>query len=401
MGVTGIGNLTRPLVYGSLWDWWLKNKEPKGKPKKKKVEIPEGLSCPKGTVYKPGGYVRYSNINTTYLPRGGECKTPRREAYGRYVDHFCQAKGPVLGVHFQGEARPDQTMLSAPITNVSYNVARQFCASQGKRLAKEVELIYASKQKKPGFIRNLKHRLFDVPLLWITDRNRDGELFRVGVFRDKKTRLQHKRVETTEVDGFYNTAFYCNADVIRTKPSAPVNYGNYRWPVCDLNAEEQTINFVGHNDFHASYILEENGQNPLSRAVGYFEQIRDYENPYTLFYHSGDFMEKGHVAEPISGGESSLKVFAAARHDVAVIGNHDFAWSADSVLKYSRTPHTIMLGTNIKYLGSNPAKFGAVEFATVQVGCVKIGFSGMVSKGYDERDDKTTAPYYKGKEDYD
>ncbi len=65
-------------------------------------------------------------------------------------------------------------------------------------------------------------------------------------------------------------------------------------------------------------------------------------------------------------------------------GDHDFCWSVESLLEFTRDPHAKVLLSNVEYSGASE-DFGAVAFTSLDVGCVKIGFFGMVSKPWDER----------------
>ena len=155
------------------------------------------------------------------------------------------------------------------------------------------------------------------------------------------------------------------------------------------------ITFVHINDIHASYQEDLPGECPLSRAAQFIEDVRA-ENPEAIFAHGGDAYEKGSVAELLSKGKATREVFAAMGFDVAVIGNHDFAWSIAEVLAYLKTAGTKMLASNVEYVGENPSEYDGLEFTTLNVGGVRLGFFGMVSKGYSELDEITDKDYYPG-----
>lgn len=156
------------------------------------------------------------------------------------------------------------------------------------------------------------------------------------------------------------------------------------------------ITFVHINDCHATYQEDLPGENPMSRVGGFVEEVRA-DNPEAIFTHGGDFYEKGSVAELLSRGKSTREVFAAMGFDVAVIGNHDFAWSFAEVLAYLATPGTKMLASNVEYVGEKDSEYKGLDFTTINVGGVRVGFFGMVSKGYSELDEVTDNDYYPGK----
>ncbi len=165
-----------------------------------------------------------------------------------------------------------------------------------------------------------------------------------------------------------------------------VNLNRPTFPACDPAATMQTVTFVHVNDLHASYNPVA-GESPVARIRGFYQSVRA-DNPYTLFTDAGDDHEKGSVAELLSGGWSTLEVTHALQFDVRVIGNHDFAWGADELLPFSRDPHGIVLASNTEYTGSDPEGFGGVEWAELQVGCLRLGFFGMVSKPWNERNEQ-------------
>lgn len=151
-----------------------------------------------------------------------------------------------------------------------------------------------------------------------------------------------------------------------------------RWPACDLEATTQPISFVHVNDMHGHYNPDTEGVIPVARTRAYFEEVRA-EQPYTLFTDGGDDYEKGSVVEALSDYASTREVTEALQYDVRVIGNHDFAWSQEELLRFAADPHAIVLASNIEYIGNDAMGYGAVEYAELQVGCVTVGFFGMVS----------------------
>ena len=172
-----------------------------------------------------------------------------------------------------------------------------------------------------------------------------------------------------------------------THPSA-------RWPTCDTNAASQQISFVHVSDTHARYNTAPGGSSPLARVRGYAEQVRR-ENPYTVFTNAGDDYEKGSIAEELSQGRTTRQVVQAMQYDVRAIGNHDFAWGLQELLAFSHDPVAVVLASNTKMTGNAPGgQPGWVDYAELTVGCVKIGFFGLVSKPWDENGEQYDGPFY-------
>lgn len=164
------------------------------------------------------------------------------------------------------------------------------------------------------------------------------------------------------------------------------------WPECDEGAGTQQLTFVHVNDLHATY-TPVNGVSPFARIRGYYEQVRR-ESPYTVFTNGGDDHEKGSVAELLSGGLSTIALTQALEFDVRVIGNHDFAWSVEELLQFTHDDHADVLLANVHYTGANPESFEAVPFVVKQIGCLRVGFGGLVSMPWDERDTEIPENFY-------
>lgn len=176
-------------------------------------------------------------------------------------------------------------------------------------------------------------------------------------------------------------------------PCAGACLGDPGWPKCDPTAASQKISFVHVNDIHATYYASPSLVGRPAFLRGFYEQVKA-ENPFTLFTNAGDDYEKGSVAEQLSRGISSREITWAMEFDVRTLGNHDFAWSQAEVFENARDPHAKVLSTNVWYVGDDPAGFAAHEFTTLQVGCIKIGFFGLISAPWDETNMPVEERYY-------
>ena len=173
-----------------------------------------------------------------------------------------------------------------------------------------------------------------------------------------------------------------------------------RWPFGDVAAATQKISFVHVSDIHANYNPVRGGSSPVARLRGYFEQVRR-ENPFAIFTNAGDDYEKGSIAEEVSRGLVTREIVQAMHYDVRTIGNHDFAWGIDELLAFSRDPSAIVLASNTKMTGGNyggqAARLpGWTDYAVLRVGQVKIGFFGLVSKPWNEKDEQYEGEFYPG-----
>lgn len=172
-----------------------------------------------------------------------------------------------------------------------------------------------------------------------------------------------------------------------------------RWPVCEPGGASQTISFVHVSDMHARYNPEAGGASPMARVRGFVDQVRG-ENPYTIFTNGGDDYEKGSIAEQLSRGRATRQVVQAMGYDVRTIGNHDLAWGLEELLAYSRDQSAVVVSANTAMTakttktGAGAAEPGWVDYAEVMVGCVRIGFFGLLSRPWNEQGEQYDGPYY-------
>ena len=161
-------------------------------------------------------------------------------------------------------------------------------------------------------------------------------------------------------------------------------------PAC---APVVTLAMVHVNDLHANYAPDAQGISPVARIVGYWKQVKATQ-PFAIFSNAGDDFEKGSVAECMSDGESTLQVTRLAGFDVRCIGNHDFAWSEESVLGHSDDPTGQTVSSNVSYTGPNPERWRAQNTVILERGCVRIGYFGMVGKPWNEFNEQYDGDFF-------
>ncbi|MBK7002126.1 MAG: metallophosphoesterase [Rhodoferax sp.] len=158
---------------------------------------------------------------------------------------------------------------------------------------------------------------------------------------------------------------------------------------CPAGATRQAISFVHVADLHANF---DPLQDKYARIRAYYQQVLA-ENPNTVFTNAGDDHEKGSLAEALSFGRATLEATQAMKFDVRTLGNHDFAWGESHLLDFANDPFSLVLLSGTRYTGSDPRGFGASEYGVKQVGCLKVGFFGMVSSPWNELDQTYTGNY--------
>ena len=174
-----------------------------------------------------------------------------------------------------------------------------------------------------------------------------------------------------------------------------------RWPACTGTSTLQQLSFVHVSDVHAQYNPETDGATPVGRIRGYYEAVKK-ENPYTVFTDGGDDYEKGSVAEEFSRGQSTRDVVKALAYDVRTLGNHDFAWGIEELMRFSDDPRAVVLSANSRLVGESGAALAKgkqgrqpwTDYAELQVGCVKIGFFGLTTRPYDSTGRQHDGPIY-------
>ena len=168
-----------------------------------------------------------------------------------------------------------------------------------------------------------------------------------------------------------------------------------RWPACDPQARTQTLSFVHIADVHAHYNPDSSGGSPLARVRGLVEQVRQ-DNPFTLFTNAGDDYEKGSIAEALSQGRSTRAVTQAMGYDVRTLGNHDFAWGLQELLAFSQDPRALVLAANVRMIAPPPAAVssGWTDYGALAVGCLRVGFFGLVSQPWNEKDEPYDGSFF-------
>ena len=171
-----------------------------------------------------------------------------------------------------------------------------------------------------------------------------------------------------------------------------------RWPTCTRTSAMQRISFVHVSDIHAHYNPERSGETPVGRIRGYYEAVKK-ENPYTVFTDGGDDYEKGSIAEELTHGESTREIVKALGYDVRTLGNHDFAWGIEELLRFGDDPRAVVLSANSRLSDSSGKKSKKnkepwTDYAELQVGCVKIGFFGLTTRPYDSTGRQHDGPIY-------
>jgi len=163
---------------------------------------------------------------------------------------------------------------------------------------------------------------------------------------------------------------------------------------CDEGGRRGTMRFtLAHfNDLQARYSDRIAGKSRYAYLAGYLEKLRE-EVPSTLVLDAGDDYEKGAIAELRSGGETTRKMIQALPIDVRTVGNHDFAYGADAVIRDVRGSVHPVLAANIHHVGLTDQEQPFRPYVRVDVGCLRVGVIGLVTQNYGADDQPTKKPY--------
>lgn len=169
--------------------------------------------------------------------------------------------------------------------------------------------------------------------------------------------------------------------------------------LCDPSFSSQTVSIVHVTDLHENYHPGKDGVSPYARIRGYFKKTRA-ENPYSLLINGGDDHEKGSVAGTLSRGAATREATRVMKFDIRVLGNHDFAWGEHAVLEHSRDPSGPVLASNLFRMHAS-TQSGPVDYVSMNVGCLRLGFLGLVGRPWNEKDEPYDGDYPGFRVDHD
>jgi len=160
---------------------------------------------------------------------------------------------------------------------------------------------------------------------------------------------------------------------------------------CDPASDVSRFVVAHLNDMQARYGEIVGGRSRYAYVAGYLRALKD-ENPSTLVLDAGDDYEKGSVAELRSMGESTRRMIQALPIDARTIGNHDFAYGAEAVQRDVTWSAHPVLAANVHRDGAaDTSPF--VPFVRIDVGCVRVGITGLVTTNYGSNDLPSREPF--------
>jgi 5'-nucleotidase/UDP-sugar diphosphatase len=160
---------------------------------------------------------------------------------------------------------------------------------------------------------------------------------------------------------------------------------------CDGQGDVSRFVVAHLNDMQARYGELVAGRSRYAYVAGYLRALKA-ENASTLVLDAGDDYEKGSIAELRSMGEATRRMIQALPIDARTIGNHDFAYGEEAVVRDATWSAHPVLAANVH---RDPAR-GASPFSSfvrIDVGCVRVGITGLVTTNYGSSDLPTREPF--------
>ncbi len=162
---------------------------------------------------------------------------------------------------------------------------------------------------------------------------------------------------------------------------------------CEPGTQVEHFTIAHLNDLQARYSDRIGGRSRYGYIAGYLEALKE-STPLTLVLDAGDDYEKGALAELRSMGEATRSMTQALPIDVRTIGNHDFAYGEEAVLRDLTESGHPVLASNVRWTGPGEGEASPfASFVEVDIGCAKVGVVGLVASGYGSNDYPTREPF--------
>jgi 2',3'-cyclic-nucleotide 2'-phosphodiesterase (5'-nucleotidase family) len=177
-----------------------------------------------------------------------------------------------------------------------------------------------------------------------------------------------------------------------TPPPAPRPRGSRTIGECPDKSAVARFTVAHLNDMQARYSDRLAGKSRYAYIGGWLRQLKK-QQPATIVLDAGDDYEKGAIAELRSMGETTRQMIQALPIDARTIGNHDFAYGEQAVLRDVMMSDHPVLAANVRRAGVADNEQPFERFVRFDVGCVRVGIVGLVTQNFGADDLPTKAPY--------
>ena len=148
---------------------------------------------------------------------------------------------------------------------------------------------------------------------------------------------------------------------------------------CDnktLDNKEYNVNIISVNDLHGA-LYEEDGHKSMAHLKAEIDAIENEDNiKNTIVIGNGD-MFQGTAISNLSHGRTIINAMNECGFDVLGIGNHEFDWGIDEVLKYfdgdlsNGESNAKLVNSNI--YKNNKLLDNTVPYTVIDLGFIKVG----------------------------
>ena len=210
-----------------------------------------------------------------------------------------------------------------------------------------------------------------------------GEAFSTSgiIVKDKSSKEELKNYTFSIDEGYVFTEPTEDFKITISKE----NYLNYEFSVCvvgeSIKEEEnkKTLSFYNLNDFHGSFKQNISTSEMGMSSIGQFLLNQKKKNPNTFITSSGD-MWQGGIESNKTKGNIITDAMNIIGFDAMSIGNHEFDWDEDAIIKNVEMMNFPFLNSNIFYADSNLRPNYFTPSTLIERNDVKVGFIGTISK---------------------
>lgn len=142
-------------------------------------------------------------------------------------------------------------------------------------------------------------------------------------------------------------------------------------------SDKLRVTILQLNDVYQTLPMDNGKSGGLARVATLRKKIMA-ESPNTLFLLAGDTISPS-VASSVFKGEQMIAAWNSMGLDYSVLGNHEFDFGPDELLKRMKESKFVWLGSNVIDRRTNKPFGGMPPFAVRSFGGVKIGIFGLLT----------------------
>lgn len=145
-----------------------------------------------------------------------------------------------------------------------------------------------------------------------------------------------------------------------------------------VESDDKTLDIFYINDLHGS-ILENGAEIGLAKIANLITETKK-NNPNTIFIAGGDIFQGGAISN-INFGKPIIEIFNEIGVHANILGNHEFDWGLDEVLKYyleDGIAQHPLLSINTFYKNTENIVEGLDPYTIVDLPDFKVGIIGYI-----------------------